>query len=248
MRSAWTRLHPVARIGGLIFAVIVAFGLIGFSGPLSGSRVAGWTSGGAGPRAAVVFVVLYAGLTMASLPGPVLAGAGGLLFGTLEGGLLALAGAVIGAVLAFTLARYVAGDLVERIGGRRVRGVADWVGRRGLRSMVLARAAPGMPFAAVSYAAGLTRVRLRTFALATGVVALPRTFAYAAVGGGLRRGESLPIVIAGFVILGMGVLGVALGVREGLREGAGRRWRRLGRSGLERPGPEGLGGTARSVP
>ena len=215
MSARWAGIHPVARICGLIFVVIAAFGLIGFSGPVSGSRVAGWTSGGPGARAAFVFVVLYAGLTMASLPGPVLAGASGALFGTLEGGLLALTGAVIGAVVAFTLARYVAGDLVERVGGRRVRGLADWVGRRGLRSIVLARAAPGMPFAAVSYAAGLTRVRLLAFAVATAVVAVPRTFAYAAVGGGVRHGESLPIVIAGFVILGMGVLGVGSASAKG---------------------------------
>ncbi len=235
MSARWAGIHPVARICGLIFVVIAAFGLIGFSGPLSGSRVAGWTSGGPGARAALVFVVLYAGLTMASLPGPVLAGAGGLLFGALEGGLLALTGAVIGAVLAFTVARHVAGDLVERVGGRRVRGLADWVGRRGLRSIVLARAAPGMPFAAVSYAAGLTRVRLPAFAVATAVVAVPRTFAYAALGSGVRHGESLPIVIAGFVILGMAALGVGIGVREGVREGVGRRRRRRGPLRLAEP-------------
>jgi uncharacterized membrane protein YdjX (TVP38/TMEM64 family) len=178
----------VVRLACLVFAVIAAFGLIGFSGPVSGSRVRGWVSGGSGARAAVVFVVVYAGLTMASIPGPVLAGASGLAFGTVEGGTLALTGAVIGAVLALTVARHVAGDLVGRVGGRRARELTAWVGRRGFRSMVCARAAPGAPFAAVSYAAGLTALRVRDFAGATALVAIPRTFASTGVRpGGARR-------------------------------------------------------------
>jgi uncharacterized membrane protein YdjX (TVP38/TMEM64 family) len=212
----------VVRLACLACAVIAAFGLIGFSGPVSGARVRGWVSGGPGARAAVVFVAAYAGLTMASIPGPILAGASGALFGTLEGGLLALTGAVIGAVLAFTLARHVAGDLVGRVGGRRARELAAWVGRRGFRSMVCARAAPGAPFATVSYAAGLAPLRLRDFAAATALVAIPRTFAYAALGGNVHHAKSPAVVIAGFVILGMGLLGLALGVREyaGARRGS----------------------------
>jgi uncharacterized membrane protein YdjX (TVP38/TMEM64 family) len=211
----------VVRLACLVFVVIAAFGLVGVSGPVSGSRLRGWVSGGPGARAAVVFVAVYAALTLASIPGPILAGVSGVLFGTLEGGLLALAGAVIGAVLAFTLTRHVAGDLVGRVGGRRVRELAGWVGRRGFRSMVCARAAPGAPFAAVSYAAGLAPLRLRDFAGATLLVAAPRTFAYAAVGGNVHHASSPAVLIAGFVILGMGLLGLALGVRE-YRVAAGR--------------------------
>lgn len=204
----------MVRLACLGFVVIAAFGVFGLSGPVSGARVRGWVSGGAGARAAVVFVGLYVGLTLAAIPGPVLAGASGLLFGTLEGGLLAVAGGVIGAVLAFALARRVAGDLVGRVGGRRVRELAAWVGRRGFRSMVCARAAPAAPFAAVSYAAGLAPLRLRDFVAATALVAAPRAFAYAAVGGNVHHATSPVVVIAGLVILGMGVVGLALGLRE----------------------------------
>jgi uncharacterized membrane protein YdjX (TVP38/TMEM64 family) len=170
----------------------------------------------------VVFIGVYAGLTMACVPGPVLAGLSGVLFGTLEGSLLALVGAVVGASLAFLLARHVAGDLVARVGGRRVTALAAWVDRRGFRSMILARATPGAPFAAVSYAAGLAPVRLRDFAVATGIVAIPRTFAYAAIGGSAGHLRSPAVAIAGFVILGVGALGLVLGLREyaGVRRAA----------------------------
>lgn len=219
MSAGWRRIHPGWRLGGLAVVVIAAFCAVGFLGPVSGPRGQGWISGGAGARAAVVFVVIYVGLTMACIPGPVIAGLSGVLFGTSEGTVLALSGGVIGAVLCCLVARHVAGDLVARVGGRRVRGFADWVGRRGLGAMICARAAPGAPFGPVSYAAGLTRVRLRDFVVATAVIAAPRTFAYAAVGGSVH-GVSGPLVgIAGAIIVGMGVLGLALGARESAREG-----------------------------
>jgi uncharacterized membrane protein YdjX (TVP38/TMEM64 family) len=202
--------------------VIAVFCVVGFLGPLAGRRGSGPISGGPGVRAAVVFIGVYAGLTMACVPGPVLAGLSGVLFGTLEGSLLALVGAVLGASLAFLVARHVAGDLVARVGGRRVTALAAWVEGRGFRSMVFARAAPGAPFAAVSYAAGLAPVRLRDFALATGIVAIPRTFAYAAIGGSADHLRSPAVAIAGFVILGVGALGLVLGLREyaGVRRAA----------------------------
>jgi uncharacterized membrane protein YdjX (TVP38/TMEM64 family) len=220
--ARWRAVHPGVRLACLVFVVIAAFGVVGLSGPVSGARVRGWVSGGPGARAAVVFVGVYIGLTLASVPGPILAGVSGVLFGTLEGGLLALAGALIGAVLAFMLARHVAGDLVERVGGRRVRELAAWVGRRGFRSMICARAAPAAPFTAVSYAAGLAPLRLRDFVAATVVVAAPRTFAYAAVGGNVHHAKSPVVVVAGLVILGIGVFGLALGLRE-YRGAAGAR-------------------------
>jgi uncharacterized membrane protein YdjX (TVP38/TMEM64 family) len=230
-------------VSGLGLVVIAAFCAVWFFGPVSGRRGQAWISGGPGARAAVVFVVVYVGLTMSCVPGPVIAGLSGALFGTLEGTLLALGGAVVGALLCCLVARHVAGDLVARVGGRRLAGLADWVARRGFRSMVCARAAPAAPFSPVSYAAGLTRVSLRSFVLATLIVAAPRTFAYAALGGNVHHVTSPVVGLAGAVILGMGVLGLVLAAREGAREGIGLpRWvGGRGRQPRPDPGPGGSG-------
>ncbi|MGI8802440.1 MAG: TVP38/TMEM64 family protein [Solirubrobacteraceae bacterium] len=214
------RLHPLARLAGLAVAVVVVFAAIALTGPLSGSRVRGWIGGGSDLRAGLVFVALYAGLTAACFPGPVLAGASGLLFGTLEGTLLSLTGAVLGAVISFTLSRYVAGDLVARTGGPRLRRLAAWVGRRGFRSVLYARIIPGAPYSVVNYAAGLAPLRLRDFAAATAVGAAPRTFAYTALGGSLHDLTSPAALIAVGVIVAMAVLGLALGMRERARAAA----------------------------
>jgi uncharacterized membrane protein YdjX (TVP38/TMEM64 family) len=216
------RLHPLARLAILGLVVAATFAALALTGPLSGARVRGWIGGATGLRAAVVFLAVYAGLTAACFPGPVLAGASGLLFGTLEGTGLALGGAVLGAVIAFTLARYVAGDLVARAGGPRRRALAAWVGRRGFRSVLYARIIPGAPYSVVNYAAGLAPVRLPAFAAATALGAAPRTFAYTALGGSLGDLSSPEALVAVGVIVAMALLGVGLGLRERARSHRGR--------------------------
>jgi uncharacterized membrane protein YdjX (TVP38/TMEM64 family) len=228
--AGWRRLHPLARLAILAVGVAAGFAAIALTGPLSGDRVRGWLGGGSGAQAAAVFVGLYAGLTVVGFPGPVLAGAAGLLFGTLEGTLLALSGAVLGAVIAFALSRHVAGDLVARAGGPRLRALAAWVGRRGFRSVLYARIIPGVPYSVLNYAAGLAPLRLRDFAAATALGAAPRTFAYTALGGSLHDLTSPAALAAAGVIVAMAGLGLALGVREHARAGRPSLWR------LVRPG------------
>jgi uncharacterized membrane protein YdjX (TVP38/TMEM64 family) len=215
--GAWRRVHPLARLALLGLAIVCGFAAIALTGPLSGDRVDGWIGGGAGSGSGVAvaaaFVGLYAGLTALAFPGPVLAGASGLLFGTWEGAGLALCGAVLGAGIAFLLARGAAGDVIAATGGPRLRRVAEWIGRRGFRSVLYARIMPGLPYSAVNYAAGLTPVRLRAFIAATALGAAPRTYAYAALGGHIDDLTSPAALIAGGVIVGMALLGVGLALR-----------------------------------
>ncbi len=217
MSNGWARLHPLARLALLAVAVLAAFAAIALTGPLSGARVRGWLGGGSGLRTAVVFVAVYAGLTAVAFPGPVLAGLSGLLFGTLEGTALSLSGAVLGAMIAFSLSRHLAGDLVARAGGARLQRLAAWIGRHGFRSVLYARIIPGAPYSVLNYAAGLAPLRLRDFAAATALGAAPRTFAYTALGGSLHDLTSPEALVAVGVIVGMALLGVALGLREHAR-------------------------------
>ena len=100
----------------------------------------------------VAFIAVSSLLTVVFFPGPLLAGAAGLLFGTALGTPTALVAATLGATLACLLSRFVAGDAVEELGGPRVRSLAAWVARRGFLSVLYARLAPGVPYNAVNYA------------------------------------------------------------------------------------------------
>src|SRR4051812_42429253 len=163
-----------------------------------------------------IFILVSACLTPALFPGPLLAGASGLLFGTWLGTPVSIVSATLGAVLAFSVSRWIAHDAVVELQGPRLRALRELVGRRGFLSVLYARIAPGVPYSLVNYAAGLSPVALRTFAAATALGVAPRAFAYTALGGSLDDLGS-PEAIAAFVVLAV-MAGVgALGGRRGLR-------------------------------
>ena len=93
----------------------IAFAVVAGRGDLSAERVRAWVDD-AGVWAPLAFVVLSASLTVAFFPGPLLAGASGLLFGTAVGFPLSLTAAVLGASAAFLIARAAGGDALEHVG------------------------------------------------------------------------------------------------------------------------------------
>ena len=169
---------------------------------------------GFGVAAPLVFIVVSASLTCALFPGPILAGASGLLFGTALGFPVALTAATLGASCAFLISRHVGLSAVEQLAGPRVRRIRDWIARRGFVAVLYARIVPGMPFALVNYASGLTRLRLPVFAAATALGAAPRAFAYTALGGSLGNWNSPETLVAAAVLVAMAVLGLVLLRRE----------------------------------
>jgi uncharacterized membrane protein YdjX (TVP38/TMEM64 family) len=213
-------LHPAVRLAVLAAVVGAAFVLVTLSGSLSAARVRGWVEG-YGVAGPLVFVAVSSCLTVALFPGPLLAGASGLLFGTALGTPVSVAAATLGACLACCISRGLAHDAVEKLAGPRLKGLAAWVERRGFVSVLYARIAPGVPYNLVNYAAGLTRIPLRTFAAATAVGCAPRAFAYTALGGSLGSFGSPESVIAIVVLAGMAVGGLWLARRAVRAPGPG---------------------------
>ena len=212
---------PRTRLAMLVLGAASAFLIIALSGSLSASRVERELDGhgAAGP---LIFIVVSALLTVVCFPGPLLAGAAGLLFGTAIGTPTAIVSATLGASLACIVGRFVAGDAVEELAGPRIRALAAWVGRRGFLSVFYARLAPGAPYNLVNYACGLTTVPVATFALATAIGTAPRTFAYVALGGSFGNFGSPETIIAIAVLVVMAVVGLALVRRDLERERAAR--------------------------
>jgi uncharacterized membrane protein YdjX (TVP38/TMEM64 family) len=169
-----------------VLASLVAGGYLAFvlSGPLSVARARQIVDAGGG-LAPVVFVVVSASLTLVSFPAPLLAGASGLLFGTAEGTVLSLIAATLGATAAHQLARHAVGPALALRRTGRFSALVERLHARSFVSMLYARILPAMPFALVSYAAGVAAVPLRPFVAATVVGAAPRAFAYTALGGHL---------------------------------------------------------------
>jgi uncharacterized membrane protein YdjX (TVP38/TMEM64 family) len=204
----------------LVALIAGAFVLVASSGSLSARRVQHWVDGygAAGP---LVFIAVSATLTVCLFPGPLLAGASGLLFGTALGTPVSIAAATLGAVLAFLLARRIAHDAVVELQGRRLAALRAWVGRRGFLSVLYARLAPGLPYNLVNYAAGLSPVTLRAFTAATALGCAPRAFAYTALGGSLNNLGSPEAIIAIVVLVVMAVAGLFFGRRDLKRQAPG---------------------------
>lgn len=156
--------------------------------------------------APAAFIAAFALATVAFVPGGLFGLAGGALFGPLWGTVWNLAGAALGATLAFLAARYIASDWVVRKAGGRLKRLVEGVEAEGWRFVALTRLVPLVPFNLLNYALGLTRIRLRDYVIATAVCMLPGTAAYTWLGHAGReaaagRGEALQ-----YALLGLGLL------------------------------------------
>ena len=209
-------MNPRLRLLTLALLVGSAFLVVALSGSVSADGVRDRVDGlgAAGP---LLFIPISAGLTVALFPGPLLAGASGLLFGTALGTPVSIVSATLGATLAFCLSRWWAHDAVQELAGPRLSALRAWVGRRGFLSVLYARIAPGVPYSLVNYAAGLTPVLLRSFVAATAIGCAPRAFAYTALGGSLGDLGSPEAIVAVVVLVLMAVGGAAFGGRDVVR-------------------------------
>jgi uncharacterized membrane protein YdjX (TVP38/TMEM64 family) len=153
---------------------------------------------------------------VAPLPAFLITFANGLAFGTFWEGLLSLASATLAAIVAFWLARGLGRGIVEALVGRSNLGSADrWFARWGAYAVLVARLVPILSFDVISYAAGLTRMRLSGFVLATIVGAAPATFVYAYLGGRAPQYVQVLLVVFGIVIAGAVVAAVVRRRRRG---------------------------------
>lgn len=175
----------------------------------------GESLGAAGP---VLFIPLSVGLGCLLFPGPILAGAAGLLFGTALGTPVALVAATLTAVTELLITRYVAGARVGALIPERARRIDDFLDRRGFFAVLYIRLAPGIPYHLVNYGAGLTRLRVRDMGAGTAIGALPRTFGYVALGGSLSNLGSPEAIAALALLVATAIVGGLLARRQLVRE------------------------------
>jgi uncharacterized membrane protein YdjX (TVP38/TMEM64 family) len=206
-------LRALARLILLALLIGALFAAVALSGGLSAARLRDWVNG-TGALAPLLFITLSAVLTVAFVPGPLLAGAAGLLFGTALGTPCAIAAATLGACLAFGIARRFGAGSVDELSGHRVARLQDWIAARGFLAVLYARILPVMPYNLVNYAAGLTRVPLAAFAAATAIGCAPRAFAYVALGGSLDNLASPAAIVAVAVLVAMAVVGIGFALRD----------------------------------
>jgi uncharacterized membrane protein YdjX (TVP38/TMEM64 family) len=131
--------------------------------------------------APVVYVGLFLGLNTLGLPLPVLAAAGGVAFGGVEGSLVTLAAMVVTACAQFLLVRRLGGERLRTRLHARLGRLGPLLSRHGALAVAAGRLIPG-PFSELNMAAGLTKLRFRDFAIGTALGCAPKAAAWSILG------------------------------------------------------------------
>jgi uncharacterized membrane protein YdjX (TVP38/TMEM64 family) len=122
---------------------------------------------------AYVFVVTVE-VVIAPVPGTMLYAPGGIIFGGFWGGLLSLAGNVAGAAISCQLMRIFGGSISDRfIHKPSLRRIHERIARHGVWVIFLLRVNPLTSSDLVSYAAGLTAMRLWKLCVGTALGMAP---------------------------------------------------------------------------
>lgn len=210
VRRAWLRL------GGLSAALTSVALVTLLVLPLSRDGIAATIE----PLGPVAYVGAGALLGMIFVPGPLLAGVSGALFGTGTGFVVTTCSATLSAVLSTLLSRRLGQRPVEAVAGERATALISLARRRGFLVVVLQRWIPGIPDSPFSYLFGAIGIGVPAIALGTVVGSAPRAFAYTALGDAAVTADGSLALVALAVGAAVSVLGLACGVVVVRRERA----------------------------
>lgn len=136
------------------------------------------------------------------LPLFLLAGANGFIFGLWHGVLITLGGSVLGASIAFYLARGFGRGLVSRFIKETYMAKVDQMSHsRGPWMVFMARLVPIIPSSIISYVAGLSKMTFKGFFIATAIGKLPEIVIYTTLGHSFQQAEGMATQVTILLIL-----------------------------------------------
>ena len=224
---------PGIAAAAILAAVAAAWFLLPVQSWLDAFQV--WIAG-LGVWGPVAYAAAYALALVALAPGGPLSVGAGLAFG-FWGVPVVLAGATLGAALAFLVSRHLLRDRVRRIIARRpaLAAVDRAVAEEGWRIVGLLRLSPLVPFNLQNYFFGVTQVGFWAYVAATAAGIAPGAVLYVYLGViGRSAGEGAGPLTWAFIAVGLGataLVAVLVG-RKARAALAGK-----GVDGTRRPGP-----------
>ena len=124
------------------------------------------------------------------------------MFGPWLGTLYAAIGVLTGSVVSFLIARFLGRELIEKIVGGHINFCGMCSDKLLTQVVLLSRLLPVVSFDLISYGAGLTKMSLRRFSLATFFGMLPLTFFYTYFGSQLVFGGGATVAL-GLLLVGL---------------------------------------------
>ena len=181
MRSTAKLVLRGLAIAGLLFLVVFLERHFHLSAMFKEARIEDRLQA-AGSLAPLVFILVMAATVVLPVPTFPLDVVAGRIFGPVLGTLYATLGATLGAIVSFLLTRALGRDLVARFLEGHINFCRQCSDKLLTKVVFLARLVPVVSFDVVSYGAGLTKMSLARFAIASFLGMLPLTFAYASFG------------------------------------------------------------------
>ncbi|MFP4072344.1 MAG: TVP38/TMEM64 family protein [Desulfovibrionales bacterium] len=197
----------------LVFAVLVfVLGFVLFcqrtglwSALVQGEDLQGYIAGFGWKGPLVIILLMTGAIVVSPLPSAPIALAAGALYGHTWGTVYVTIGALTGALIAFSLARALGRDAVQRWLGRHLSMPSASSQNSLMLTVFIFRMIPFISFDIVSYAAGLTSITWWRFSIATAAGVIPVSFLLAhfggeMVGGGTRQ-TVITVLLLGFLTL-----------------------------------------------
>lgn len=157
--------------------------------------------------APIIYVVLYTIRPLILFPASILSLAAGLAFGAIWGTIYTIIGATLGAIVSFLVAKKFGKNITNnKTPNVRMRKIQSQMEENGFFYVLLLRLIPLFNFDLISYLAGLSKVKLSHFVLATVVGIIPGTFAYNFLGSSFVGDNKSIIIIAVVVFVLISVL------------------------------------------
>jgi uncharacterized membrane protein YdjX (TVP38/TMEM64 family) len=140
----------------------------------------------AGVWAPLVFIFIYAAGVCLFIPGTLLTGLGGAIFGPYWGFVYVWFGAMLGASAAFFIGRFLGREFAASLIGNRLKKYDDAIERNGFATVLYLRLIY-FPFTPMNFGMGLTRVRFWDYFAGTGLGIIVGTFIFTFFVGTLKN-------------------------------------------------------------
>lgn len=147
------------------------------------------------------FMALMALTVVSPLPSLPLDIAAGVFFGPYLGTLYSAVGALAGSMISFSIARFLGRGLIERFLRGHINFCTACSDKLLTGVVFFTRLIPVVSFDMVSYGAGLTKMSLARFSLATFLGMLPLTFVYNNFGAALLVNGKLAVAVGIVMVL-----------------------------------------------
>lgn len=138
----------------------------------------------------------------------------GVLFGFVEGFILAFLSSLAGAGVGFLISRNLFGVHFQKMFHSRLEFVNQQLREKGARYIFLCRILPGIPFSLTNFLMGLSVVRFNTFLTVSALAILPKTLMYVNAGTQIASLQSPSEVLSLRVLLSFAALALLPWVGE----------------------------------